>query len=77
MLFAEFQFVVDKELAADDKEQNDACYNVGSVLVQFILCGNLNGSLLHEYKQEGNDSHHPDIKFGQPGDDDGCEASAS
>ena len=76
-MFSENQTEIDKELASQDKEQDNTDDYLGRGLVQLKFAGDLCGAVTHEYQEERDQDHNKGVKFCQPGDDDGSEAPAS
>ena len=74
---AELDFVVDEELAAEDKEQRDARDDLRGMFVQTVVRSNLNGALVQEGQQGGNRDHDKRIHLCQPGHDNGGKATAA
>ena len=44
--------VIDKELTAQNKEQDDTCYDIRSIFIQIKLGSDLPRSLLHEHQEK-------------------------
>ena len=63
---AEANFVVDKELTADDEEQNHTRDNVRKRLIQPELRGYFASAAVKENEQEAGKNHNERVKFRQP-----------
>ena len=74
---AEMDPVGDKELAADDEEQDDARQDVREGLVQLEGLRDLPGAPAQEGEQEAGQDHPDRVEFRQPGDHDRREAVAA
>ena len=68
--------VVDEKFAAQNEEQDDARNDIGGVVIQVELGGDLNGALLQKHQQEGDQDHHKGVELSQPSHDDGGEATS-
>ena len=74
---AEADPVIDKELAPDDKEQDDARQDIREGLVQPEFGGDIPGTLVQEHQQEGGQDHPDRIELGHPRDHDRRETAAA
>ena len=73
-LLQEAQTVADKELAADDKEQDNAGEDIAEGMVQAVDGGNLAGTPAEKHQQQAGEHHHQGIELGQPGNHNRGEA---
>ena len=69
--------VIDKKFCSDQEKQNDSKDYIRCILVQSILCRNLNSTLIHEYDTKRNSYHNKGIEFGKPRNDDRCKSAAT
>ena len=53
----EFDLIMNKELTADDEENNDTRNDVGERLIKSEVGRNLTCTLLHKYKEERRKNH--------------------
>ena len=77
MMPSEDHPVIDKELTAENKEQDDSCDHFRGRLIEFEFTCDLDGSVAHERKEEGYNDHDKGIELCQPRHNDGGKASSS